>query len=85
MLNIMLGNKLIKGVISKFISRSIRKSTGYETKVTLNDLDIREEFNDYIKIKLDAELVLAKDDLEKLLNSLNKDWDFGLFLLFIFA
>lgn len=73
MLNIMLGNKLIKGVISKFISRSIRKSTGYEVKVTLNDLDVREEFNDYVKIKLDAELVLAKDDLEKILNSLNKD------------
>ena len=73
MLNIILGNKLIKRVISKFISRSIRKSTGYEVKLTLNDLDVREEFNDYVKIKLDAELVLAKDDLEKILNSLNKD------------
>lgn len=73
MLNIMLGNKLIKGVISKFISRSIRKSTGYEVKVTLNDLDVREEFNDYVKVKLDAEIIISKGDLEKILNSINKD------------
>lgn len=73
MLNVMLGNKLIKGVVSMLISRTVRKKTGCNIDVQINELDMRESGEDIVKVKFDVETMINRRDLEKLINSINEE------------
>lgn len=61
-----------KGLLSKLLRRIIRKNTGYDVGVQLNDISITvDDGKTHVHLDIDAEL--EKDELIKIVKSMMKD------------
>lgn len=56
--------KLIRGMLSKLIEMSIRKSTGYKVKIQLNDIDVTIT-DDVAHVHLNVDGDISTDEFKK--------------------
>lgn len=71
-LRVKLSTKFMKGIVSKWIARTIRKTYGYKVKVQLNELDIS-SFNCDTTIKANVEIKINSDEFMKILQEFDLD------------
>lgn len=62
---ILIHSKFMKGLISKIIQRSIRKSNGIDTVINLNYVNVDTD-GDYVTVQLDGSIKIRKDDFVKI-------------------
>lgn len=61
-----------KGLLSKLLRRIIRKNTGYDVDIKLNDISVTvDDGRTHVHLDIDAEL--EKDELIKIVKSMMKD------------
>lgn len=63
---ILIKSKFMKGIISKIIQHSIKKSKGIDTDVDLEQLEI-DTIGDFVTIKLDGKILIRKEDFSYLI------------------
>lgn len=71
MMNFILGTKLVRSSISRLIARTIRKKYGYDLDLVVNGLDVLETKNERVIIKLNADINIDRDDLERIIDKVN--------------
>ena len=65
-------SKFLTGIISKVVSRVLRKKLGYDINVRVNEVETTVgEYRTRVHLNLDAEM--SKDELVKLLSNLGLD------------
>ena len=62
-------SKFMTGLIGKVIERLLRKKTGRDVKVQLNELGVQNITDDVISAKISLEVRMSKEELSKLLES----------------
>ena len=62
-------SKFMTGLIGKAIERLLRKKTGRDVKVQLNELGVQNITDDVISAKINLEVRMSKEELSKLLES----------------
>ena len=62
-------SKFMTGLIGKVIERLLRKKTGRDVKVQLNELGVQNITDDVISAKINLEVRMSKEELLKLLES----------------
>lgn len=67
-----LSTRFMRTLVSKLISRAIRKKYGYKINVHLGDLDI-ESFDGDTSIKANVELTIDSNELKKILEDVGLD------------
>lgn len=67
-----LTTRFMKGILAKFVSRSIRKKYGYKVDIRINDIDM-DMFNGQTNLHLDVDLNLGSEDFKKLMESIAED------------
>lgn len=63
-----LGSKMLKGVITGFITKSLKKQFGCDINVQINDLDISVE-DGKAKLHIDVDGNMNQDELMKLMKN----------------
>lgn len=71
-MNIKLGSKLMKGLVSKMMARSIYKKTGYKVSIDLDDLDVK-FIDGETSLKLNIRANLKTGEFMKLIKNLELD------------
>ena len=66
-------SKFMTGLIGKVIERLLRKKTGRDVKVQLNELGIQNITDDIISVKINLEARMSKEELSKLLESFTEE------------
>lgn len=66
-----ISTKILKNFIGKMLSKQLGKKLGYNIKIQLNDLNI-DAAKDDIKIHVDIDGLLTKDDFYNVINELGK-------------
>lgn len=66
-------SKFMTGLIGKVIERLLRKKTGRDVKVQLNELGVQNITDDVISAKINLEVRMSKEELSKLLESLTEE------------
>ena len=66
-------SKFMTGLIGKVIERLLRKKTGRDVKVQLNELGVQNITDDVISAKINLEVRMSKEELSKLLETFNKE------------
>lgn len=62
-------SKFMTGLIGKVIERLLRKKTGRDVKVQLNELGVQNITDDVISAKISLEVRMSKEELSKLFES----------------
>lgn len=62
-------SKFMTGLIGKVIERQLRKKTGRDVKVQLNEIGVQNITDDVISAKINLEVRMSKEELSKLLES----------------
>ena len=55
---------LMKGIVSRIVSKALRKELGRDIEIFLNDLYVRD--GKFVNIHLDVNLVLEREDLKEI-------------------
>ena len=71
-MKVKLSTNFMKGIVSKLITRSIRKKTGYKVDIQINDLDISFVNGETI-IKTNVEAKLDSSEFKKIIKSAGLD------------
>lgn len=71
-INIELNSKLMRGLVSKLIARSIKKQYGCKVDIQLNGLDFS-SINGETNLHIDIEAKLDSDDFKQIVKSINED------------
>ena len=66
-------SKFMTGLIGKVIERLLRKKTGHDVKVQLNELGVQNITDDVISAKISLEVRMSKEELSKLLESFTEE------------
>ena len=66
-------SKFMTGLIGKVIERLLRKKTGHDLKVQLNELGVQNITDDVISAKISLEVRMSKEELSKLLESFTEE------------
>ena len=66
-------SKFMTGLIGKVIERLLRKKTGRDVKVQLNELGVQNITDDVISAKINLEVRISKEELSKLLESFTEE------------
>lgn len=66
-------SKFMTGLIGKVIERLLRKKTGRDVKVQLNELGVQNITDDVISAKINLEVRMSKKELSKLLESFTEE------------
>ena len=66
-------SKFMTGLIGKVIERLLRKKTGRDVKVQLNELGVQNITDDVISAKINFEVRMSKEELSKLLESFTEE------------
>lgn len=66
-------SKFMTGLIGKMIERLLRKKTGRDVKVQLNELGVQNITDDVISAKINLEVRMSKKELSKLLESFTEE------------
>lgn len=66
-------SKFMTGLIGKVIERLLRKKTGRDVKVQLNELGVQNITDDVISAKISLEVRMSKEELSKLLESFTEE------------
>lgn len=66
-------SKFMTGLIGKVIERLLRKKTGRDVKVQLNELGVQNITDDVISAKINLEVRMSKEELSELLESLTEE------------
>lgn len=66
-------SKFMTGLIGKVIERLLRKKTGHDVKVQLNELGVQNITDDVISAKINLEVRMSKEELSKLLESFTEE------------
>lgn len=66
-------SKFMTGLIGKVIERLLRKKTGRDVKVQLNELGVQNITDDVISAKINLEVRMSKEELSKLLESVTEE------------
>ena len=67
-------SKFMTGLIGKVIERLLRKKTGRDVKVQLNELGVQNITDDVISAKINLEVRMSKEELSKLLESFTEEY-----------
>lgn len=67
-----LGSKIMRGMLSKMISKAIYKKFGYKVEVKLEDLDLNFVDGD-AKIKTSLEINLDSKEFKKIIKDIDMD------------
>lgn len=71
-LKMKLSTKFMKGIVSKLISMTIQKKTGYKVNIQLNDLDIK-IIDGEAHIHADVDGTINKDEFMKIIKKAGLD------------
>ena len=71
--NMKIESKIMTGLIGKVIERLLRKKTGRDVKVQLNELGVQNITDDVISAKINLEVRMSKKELSKLLESFTEE------------
>ena len=71
-LRVKLSTKFMKGIVSKWIARTIRKTYGYKVDVNLDEFDLS-SFNCDTTIKAKIEIKINSKEFMKMLNEFDLD------------
>ena len=66
-------SKFMTGLIGKVIERLLRKKTGRDVKVQLNELGVQNITDNVISAKISLEVRMSKEELSKLLESFTEE------------
>ena len=66
-------SKFMTGLIGKVIERLLRKKTGRDVKVQLNELGVQNITDDVISAKINLEVRMSKKELSRLLESFTEE------------
>ena len=67
-----LSTKFMKGLLAKFISKSIKKKYGYKVNIHINEINL-DMFNGDTNLHLDVDVKLNGDEFKKLMESIVED------------
>lgn len=62
-------SKFMTGLIGKVIEKALKRKTGRDVKVQLNEIGVQDITDDIISAKIDLEVRMSKEELSKLLES----------------
>ena len=68
-LKLSLSTKLMKGIVSKLLSRLVQKKLGYKINIQLNGVNV-EMKDEKIHLHIDADADLNKDDFTSSINNI---------------
>lgn len=71
-LKIGLSTKLMRGIVSKLISKLVQKKLGYKVDIQLNGVEV-EMRDEKIHLHLNADADLNKDDFVEIIKSIGLD------------
>lgn len=71
-LRVKLSTKFMKGIVSKWIARTIRKTYGYKVNVQLDEFDLT-SFNCDTTIKAKVEIKINSEEFMKILQEYDQD------------
>lgn len=71
-LRVKLSTKFMKGIVSKWIARTIRKTYGYKVNIHLDEFDLS-SFNCDTTIKAKVEIKINSEEFMKILNEFDLD------------
>ena len=64
-----IGSKMMKNVVAKLMTRGIKNKSGYDIRISLNDLNATViDGTAHVHLNIDAEL--SKDELERLIKAI---------------
>lgn len=67
-----LSTKFMKGLVAKFISRTVYKKFGYQIDIRLNDIQM-DIIDGNVKIHIDADGKMNKTEFQRLMEEIDKD------------
>lgn len=67
---ILLNSKFAKMIMSKLISRMIKKTYGVEAKVSLGDISIQHEDGGYVEVNIGVSASMKEKELSLLLDTI---------------
>ena len=71
-MKVKLSTRFMKGMVSKFIARTIQKKYGYKVDVQIHELDVS-VIDGETDIKASVEVKLNSDEFKKIMKSIGKD------------
>lgn len=66
-------SKFMTGLIGKVIEKALKKKTGRDVKVQLNEIGVQDITDDIISAKINLEMRMSKEELSKLLESFTEE------------
>ena len=67
-----LSTKFMKGLLAKFISKSIKKKYGYKVDIHINEINL-DMFNGDTNLHLDVDVKVNGDEFKSLIESIVED------------
>lgn len=68
-LKLNLSSKLMRGIVTKLISKAVYKKTGYKIEIELNNINV-EVINGKAHIHVDADAEIDNDELMKIVRTI---------------
>lgn len=62
-------SKFMTGLIGKVIEKALKRKTGRDVRVQLNEIGVQDITDDIISAKINLEMRMSKEELSKLLES----------------
>lgn len=62
-------SKFMTGLIGKVIEKALKRKTGRDMRVQLNEIGVQDITDDIISAKINLEVRMSKEELSKLLES----------------
>ena len=66
-------SKFMTGLIGKVIEKALKRKTGRDIRVQLNELGVQNITDDVISAKINLEVRMSKEELSKLLESFTEE------------
>ena len=71
-MKIKLPNKIMRGIVTKIIKKSIAKKFGYDIDIRIEELEIKNE-NGRVYLHLNADAETSSEEFTDIVNKLTKD------------
>ena len=72
LMKIKLPNKIMRGIVTKIIKKSIVKKFGYDIDIRIEELEIKNE-NGRVYLHLNADAETSSEEFTDIINKLTKD------------
>lgn len=66
-------SKFMTGLIGKVIEKALKRKTGRDIRVQLNEIGVQDITDDIISAKINLEMRMSKEELSKLLESFTEE------------